>query len=311
MAANVLSASLNFSSASSAPGAFVYPSVCRVPSGETLYLRPGKVVMHDLRLRQDEYRPSLDSEGYTWLSLPFDDLDVKHRGHPGNFIPGPDIPGIPCPVIRSLAALSRCGSFLPYSGTYIKPGAIVTTTAPLRLSSQRSLRTDHTYSQPTGASTMHLVHDGKAIYDDDDNDERGGVDGSAVLTARLVLWFPLTARLVLWFPTRESSFNITFTSDIYFTSLDSTPPTIPRRHFVLRWVQEFMVNFDCLDLESYRTITEVKAMPGPRRGTVPTMASKDYEGGDDQARATTANKDYPGHRPSEDNADEDKQGRPQ
>ncbi|KAF8995597.1 hypothetical protein BDZ89DRAFT_1052859 [Hymenopellis radicata] len=84
---------------------------------------------------------------------------------------------------------------------------------------------------------MHLVHDGKAIYDgfllptitsptrfhppvrrcsygtpvvdefaerfpppqtflslwrlqDDDNDERGGVDGSAVLTARLVLWFP-------------------------------------------------------------------------------------------------------------------------
>ncbi|KAF9012201.1 hypothetical protein BDZ89DRAFT_1224228 [Hymenopellis radicata] len=28
--------------------------------------------------------------------------NVKRRGHPGNFIPGPDIPGIPCPGIRSL-----------------------------------------------------------------------------------------------------------------------------------------------------------------------------------------------------------------
>lgn len=76
MAANVLSGRLNFASDSSAPGAFCYPSVTRVPSGETLHLRSGKVAMHDLRL---ERRPSLDNEGYTWLSLPFDDLD----GAPG------------------------------------------------------------------------------------------------------------------------------------------------------------------------------------------------------------------------------------
>ncbi|KAF8911700.1 hypothetical protein CPB85DRAFT_1551322 [Mucidula mucida] len=64
MAANVLSGRLNFASDSSAPGAFY------------LHLRSGKVAMHDLRL---ERRPSLDNEGYTWLSLPFDDLD----GAPG------------------------------------------------------------------------------------------------------------------------------------------------------------------------------------------------------------------------------------
>ncbi|KAF9018239.1 hypothetical protein BDZ89DRAFT_976017 [Hymenopellis radicata] len=77
MAVNILSARLNFSSERSAPGAFEFPLVYRVPSGEPLHLRPGTVPMHDLR--QEGHRPSLDTEGYTWQSLPFDGLD----GAPG------------------------------------------------------------------------------------------------------------------------------------------------------------------------------------------------------------------------------------
>ncbi|KAF9030069.1 hypothetical protein BDZ89DRAFT_1038088 [Hymenopellis radicata] len=70
------------------------------------------------------------------------------------------------PRARGLSKLTpRClltGGVVKQQRTYIKPGAIVTTTAPVRLSSQHSLWTDHAYSQPTGASAMHLVYDGKA-----------------------------------------------------------------------------------------------------------------------------------------------------
>ncbi|KAK0217910.1 hypothetical protein IW262DRAFT_1437608 [Armillaria fumosa] len=64
---------LNFASDKSAPGAFAFPFVTCVSSGEPLHLSPHKVQLHDLR--QEEQRPSLDVEGFTWQTVPFEGLD--------------------------------------------------------------------------------------------------------------------------------------------------------------------------------------------------------------------------------------------
>jgi len=66
-------AELNFAVEESAPGAFEFPFVFRHPSGKPLYLAPHTVPIHDLR--QQIRPPSLDREGFTWLSLPYDDLE--------------------------------------------------------------------------------------------------------------------------------------------------------------------------------------------------------------------------------------------
>ncbi|KAK0467052.1 uncharacterized protein EV420DRAFT_1506918 [Desarmillaria tabescens] len=64
---------LNFASDKSAPGAFAFPFVTCVSSGEPLHLSPHRVQLHDLR--EEEQRPSLDVEGFTWQTVPFEGLD--------------------------------------------------------------------------------------------------------------------------------------------------------------------------------------------------------------------------------------------
>ena len=64
---------LNFAVEKSAPGAFEFPFVTRVPSGESLYLSPHKVTVHDLR--KEGSQPTLQVEGFTWQTVPYDDLN--------------------------------------------------------------------------------------------------------------------------------------------------------------------------------------------------------------------------------------------
>jgi hypothetical protein len=66
-------AEFNFAVDKSTPGAFEFPDVSCLPSGQRLHLAPFKVPVHDLR--QQKRRPSLDVEGFTWLSLPYKDLN--------------------------------------------------------------------------------------------------------------------------------------------------------------------------------------------------------------------------------------------
>lgn len=66
-------ASLNFADDKTAPGAFEFPFVKLAANGESLYLSPSDVPMHDLR--KETKKPTLEENGFTWVSLPFEGLD--------------------------------------------------------------------------------------------------------------------------------------------------------------------------------------------------------------------------------------------
>lgn len=70
---DLLHVELNFASENNAPGAFEFPFVTRIATGESLYLTPHVVPVHDLR--KDERRPSLEVEGLTWQTVPYEGLD--------------------------------------------------------------------------------------------------------------------------------------------------------------------------------------------------------------------------------------------
>ncbi|KAI4527203.1 hypothetical protein K525DRAFT_257220 [Schizophyllum commune Loenen D] len=64
---------LNFANDKTAPGAFEFPFVKLVANGESLYLSPNEVPMHDLR--KEAKKPTLEDNGFTWVNLPFAELD--------------------------------------------------------------------------------------------------------------------------------------------------------------------------------------------------------------------------------------------
>lgn len=64
---------LNFVVKKTEDGAFEFPYVTTVPEGESLYLKPSTVTIQDLRT--SERHPSMDVEGYTWQSVPYEGLD--------------------------------------------------------------------------------------------------------------------------------------------------------------------------------------------------------------------------------------------
>ncbi|KAL1746263.1 hypothetical protein HDZ31DRAFT_34545 [Schizophyllum fasciatum] len=67
--------SLNFAADKSAPSAFEFSFVKLVANEESLYLRPIEVPVYDLR--QEPRRPTLEENGITWVSLPFDELNGR------------------------------------------------------------------------------------------------------------------------------------------------------------------------------------------------------------------------------------------
>ncbi|KAJ3882391.1 hypothetical protein F5051DRAFT_394736 [Lentinula edodes] len=64
---------LNFTSDKGVPDAFEFPHITSIATGEPLQLKTHKVPVYDLR--KIEPRPSIDSNGYTWETLPYPDLD--------------------------------------------------------------------------------------------------------------------------------------------------------------------------------------------------------------------------------------------
>ncbi|KAJ3801173.1 hypothetical protein GGU11DRAFT_279196 [Lentinula aff. detonsa] len=64
---------LNFTSHKGASGAFEFPHITCVATGEPLHLKTHKVPVYNLR--EIKSKPSIDVNSYTWENLPFPDLE--------------------------------------------------------------------------------------------------------------------------------------------------------------------------------------------------------------------------------------------